>query len=37
VWRANGPLANLPEFARAFGCRSGDPMVQPDSVRAQIW
>jgi putative endopeptidase len=36
-WRANGPLADIPEFARAFGCRSGDPMVQPDSVRAQIW
>jgi len=36
-WRANGPLADIPEFARAFGCRPGDPMVQPDSVRAQIW
>jgi putative endopeptidase len=36
-WRANGPLADIPEFARAFACRGGDPMVQPDSVRAQIW
>ena len=36
-WRANGPLADIPEFARAFGCRGGGPMVQPDSVRAQIW
>ncbi len=36
-WRVNGPLANMPEFARAFGCKPGDPMVRPDSVRAQIW
>ena len=36
-WRANGPLANIPEFARAFGCSGDDPMVRPDSVRAQIW
>jgi putative endopeptidase len=36
-WRANGPLADIPEFSRAFGCRGGDAMVQPDSVRAQIW
>ena len=36
-WRTNGPLANMPEFARAFGCAPGDPMVRPDSVRARIW
>jgi putative endopeptidase len=36
-WRTNGPLANMPEFARAFGCHLGDPMVRPDSVRARIW
>jgi putative endopeptidase len=36
-WRVNGPLSNLPEFAKAFGCQAGDPMVRPDSVRAQIW
>jgi putative endopeptidase len=36
-WRVNGPLANLPEFAKAFGCKAGDPMVRPDSLRAQIW
>jgi putative endopeptidase len=36
-WRANGPLADMPAFARAFGCKGGDPMVQPDSVRPQIW
>src|SRR5437773_6726997 len=36
-WRVMGPLSNLPEFARAFHCGEGDPMVRPDSLRAQIW
>jgi putative endopeptidase len=36
-WRVMGPLSNLPEFAAAFQCRSGDPMVRPDSLRALIW
>jgi putative endopeptidase len=36
-WRVNGPLANMPRFAQAFGCKPGDPMVRGDAVRAQIW
>ena len=36
-WRANGPLQNMPEFAKAFGCKPGDPMVRGDAVRAVIW
>ncbi|MGH7741646.1 MAG: M13 family metallopeptidase [Candidatus Eiseniibacteriota bacterium] len=36
-WRTIGPLSNLPEFAQAFGCKSGDAMVRPDSVRVRIW
>ena len=36
-WRVNGPLSNMPEFARAFSCNPGDPMVRPDTSRAQIW
>ena len=36
-WRTNGPLSNLPQFAAAFGCKPGDPMVRPDSVRPVIW
>jgi len=36
-WRVNGPLANMPEFAAAFGCKAGDQMVRADSLRPQIW
>jgi putative endopeptidase len=34
-FRANGPLSNMPEFAKAFQCKAGDPMVRND--RCQIW
>jgi putative endopeptidase len=37
MWRVNGPLSNMPEFSAAFGCKVGDAMVCPDSVRAEIW
>ncbi|HYH79517.1 MAG TPA: M13 family metallopeptidase [Longimicrobium sp.] len=36
-FRVNGPLANMPEFARAFGCKPGDPMVRPEAERVSIW
>jgi putative endopeptidase len=36
-WRTNGPLSNMPEFAKAFGCKPGDPMVRGDAVRASLW
>ena len=36
-WRVNGPLSNMPEFRRAWGCTDADPMVRPDSLRARIW
>jgi len=36
-WRVNGPTSNMPEFARAFGCKAGDAMLRPDSVRAEVW
>ena len=36
-FRVNGPLSNMPEFAAAFGCKAGDPMVRPDAERVDIW
>ena len=36
-WRGMGPLSNLKEFAEAWGCKTGDPMVRADSLRATIW
>ena len=36
-WRINGPLSNMPEFAKAFGCREGDPMVRSASAVGHIW
>jgi predicted metalloendopeptidase len=36
-FRVNGPLSNLPQFAAAFQCRAGDPMVRAEKDRCQIW
>ncbi len=36
-FRVNGPLANLPEFAEAFGAEPGSPMVREPEQRAHIW
>lgn len=30
-WRVNGPLSNMPQFAKAFGCRDGATMVRKNS------
>jgi len=35
VWRINGSVANMPEFARAFQCKAGQPMVRENVCR--IW
>jgi putative endopeptidase len=37
VWRTNGPVSNMPSFAKAFNCKPGDPMVRASSVVPQIW
>jgi putative endopeptidase len=34
-FRAIAPPSNLPEFARAFSCKTGDPMVRAE--RCEIW
>jgi putative endopeptidase len=36
-FRVNAPLTNLPQFAEAFQCKVGDPMVRPADERCQIW
>jgi len=36
-YRVMGPLVNMPEFAAAFHCKAGDPMVAPPDKRADIW
>lgn len=36
-WRVNGPLSDAPAFAKAFGCKTGDPMVRSPEVVPQIW
>jgi putative endopeptidase len=34
-FRVNGPLSNLPIFAEAYNCKTGDKMVREE--RCQIW
>lgn len=34
-FRVNGPLSNMPEFTKAFGCKSGESMVR--ASQCQIW
>ncbi|MCC6824220.1 MAG: M13 family metallopeptidase [Acidobacteria bacterium] len=34
-WRVNGPMSNMPEFAKAWGCKEGQKMVRKDACL--IW
>ncbi|MBB5015741.1 M13-type metalloendopeptidase [Rehaibacterium terrae] len=36
-FRAIGAPSNMPAFAAAFGCESGDPMVREGDARVVIW
>jgi putative endopeptidase len=36
-FRVIGPLSNLPEFAQAFSCKAGAPMVRPSEQRCTVW
>ena len=36
-FRCNGPLSNMPEFAKAFNASDGAPMVRPTDKRVNIW
>jgi putative endopeptidase len=36
-FRVDGSVSNLPEFAKAFGCKPGDPMVRPAGEQCAVW
>jgi putative endopeptidase len=36
-FRAIASLQNMPEYAAAFGCKSGDVMVRQEDQRCRIW
>jgi putative endopeptidase len=36
-FRVNGTLMNVPAFAAAFSCKTGDQMVRADAERCRIW
>ena len=36
-YRINGVVSNMPEFAEAFHCRTGQALVKPASKRCVIW
>lgn len=37
IFRTNGPVSNIPAFAKAFGCHAGEPMARPASEACRIW
>ena len=36
-FRVIGPLSNLPEFQKAWSCKSDAPMVRPADKRCEVW
>jgi putative endopeptidase len=36
-YRVDGPLANTPEFQKAFQCKAGSQMVRPADKRCEVW
>jgi putative endopeptidase len=36
-YRINGVVVNMPEFAKAFSCRAGQPMVKPAEKTCRVW
>jgi len=35
--RVNGVVVNMPEFARAFSCKAGQPMVKKPEAICRVW
>ena len=36
-YRINGVVVNMPEFAEAFSCKPGQPMVKPTAKVCRVW
>jgi putative endopeptidase len=36
-YRINGVVVNMPEFAHAFSCKAGQPMVNPAEKVCKVW
>ncbi|MGH9499545.1 MAG: M13 family metallopeptidase [Terriglobales bacterium] len=36
-YRINGVVVNMPEFAKAFSCKAGQPMVKPAAKVCSVW
>lgn len=36
-YRINGVVVNMPEFAEAFACPAGSPMVKDSSAICRVW
>ncbi|MGB7845532.1 MAG: M13 family metallopeptidase [Candidatus Acidiferrum sp.] len=36
-YRINGVVVNMPEFAKAFACKAGQPMVKPTEKVCRVW
>jgi endothelin-converting enzyme/putative endopeptidase len=36
-YRINGVVVNMPEFAKAFSCKAGQPMVKPTDQVCRVW
>ena len=36
-YRINGVVVNMPEFAQAFACKVGQPMVKPKEKVCRVW
>lgn len=36
-YRINGVVVNMPEFAKAFSCRAGQPITKPSETVCRVW
>jgi hypothetical protein len=36
-YRVHGLVVNVPEFAQAFSCKPGQPMVKPKEKICRVW